>query len=156
VKALSIRQPWAFAILIGAKPVENRAWTTHFRGRVLIHASKREEHDDVTDVLEGIADVLHTSYDSILAEYERQKGLGCIVGAVTITDCVTEMDSSWFSGPYGFMMADPKPCQPIPCKGALGFFDVPADVAEEIRKAVRRLPATSPRPDANPAEPPSR
>jgi hypothetical protein len=45
MKALSIRQPWADAILAGhgmtnpnvAKRVENRSKRTHFRGRFLIH-----------------------------------------------------------------------------------------------------------------------
>ena len=38
VKALSIRQPWAWLVVHGYKDVENRSWSTGFRGRVLIHA----------------------------------------------------------------------------------------------------------------------
>ena len=41
MRALSIRQPWAYLIAIGAKDVENRSWLTRFRGRIYIHASKR-------------------------------------------------------------------------------------------------------------------
>lgn len=40
MKALSIRQPWAWMILHAGKDIENREWPTRFRGRVLIHASK--------------------------------------------------------------------------------------------------------------------
>ena len=40
LKALSIRQPWAWLIVNGFKDVENRNWRTHWRGRLLIHASK--------------------------------------------------------------------------------------------------------------------
>ena len=40
MKALSIRQPWAWLIVNGYKPVENRTWNTKVRGLILIHASK--------------------------------------------------------------------------------------------------------------------
>jgi hypothetical protein len=39
VKVLSIRQPWAWAILEAGKRVENRSWNTKFRGEFLIHVS---------------------------------------------------------------------------------------------------------------------
>jgi hypothetical protein len=38
--ALSVRQPWADLIMGGWKPVENRTWTTDYRGPVIIHAGK--------------------------------------------------------------------------------------------------------------------
>lgn len=41
MKALSIRQPWAWAILNAGKRVENRSWQAcHYRGPLLIHAAK--------------------------------------------------------------------------------------------------------------------
>ncbi|WP_245839042.1 ASCH domain-containing protein [Yersinia kristensenii] len=39
MKALSIRQPWAWLIVNGYKDIENRTWNTKCRGPVLIHAS---------------------------------------------------------------------------------------------------------------------
>lgn len=39
MKVLSVRQPWAFAILALGKDVENRSWTTGHRGPLLIHAA---------------------------------------------------------------------------------------------------------------------
>src|SRR5438045_8559495 len=38
MKALSIRQPWAWLIVNGHKPVENRSWSTKYTGKLLIHA----------------------------------------------------------------------------------------------------------------------
>lgn len=53
MKALSIRQPYAWLIVNGFKDIENRDWPTKFRGRVLIHAGatypKREYADDAED-----------------------------------------------------------------------------------------------------------
>ncbi len=39
MKTLSLRQPWAWAILHAGKRIENRGWNTHYRGDFLIHAS---------------------------------------------------------------------------------------------------------------------
>jgi activating signal cointegrator 1 len=41
MKALSLRQPWATLVAIGAKRVETRSWTTNYRGPLAIHASRR-------------------------------------------------------------------------------------------------------------------
>ena len=115
--ALSIRQPWCHRILFEGKDVENRDWPTRFRGPVLIHASKTIDtgyRDDVRD--EGMP-------------------LGGIVGVMEIVDCVTEMDSRWFFGRYGFVIRNAKALPFTPCKGALGFFKPPIDFAEMQRRA---------------------
>jgi hypothetical protein len=41
MKALSIRQPWVYAILHEGKDVENRTWRSHFRGWLAIHFSAK-------------------------------------------------------------------------------------------------------------------
>ena len=39
--ALSVRQPWAWAIVNGFKDVENRSWATAYRGPLLLHAGQQ-------------------------------------------------------------------------------------------------------------------
>lgn len=141
MKALSIRAPWWWFILHAGKDIENRDWPTRFRGTVYVHASKWWRHHDVE------ADVLDTA--AMLDKYDIRVGKtlstgdmkpfgGCIVGAVDIVDCVTDSQSPWFFGQYGFVLANPRVLPtPIPCKGALGLFDVPAAVQEAIKSAVR-------------------
>jgi hypothetical protein len=46
VKVLTIRQPWAHAILHLGKDVENRSWRTRYRGLLLIHAAARPERKE--------------------------------------------------------------------------------------------------------------
>ena len=46
MKALSIRQPWAWLIVNAYKDIENRTWSTDFRGRVYVHAGKRVKPGD--------------------------------------------------------------------------------------------------------------
>lgn len=108
IKALSIRQPWVQRIFFNGKPVENRSWATDYRGDVLIHASS---------VFDGKA----AEKRSFQIDHPHAP-FGALVGIVEITDCVTEMDSEWFFGPYGFVMTNKRLITPIPCKGALGFF----------------------------------
>lgn len=111
MKALSIRQPWCHHILHDGKDVENRTWRTDFRGPVLIHASK------------SVAEIDRDERDA----YPR----GGIVGVAKIVDCVSSMDSEWFFGPYGFVLAEVRETPFMPCKGKLGFFtpDISAQVA---------------------------
>lgn len=41
MKAISLLQPWASLIAIGAKKIETRSWSTKYRGPLAIHASKK-------------------------------------------------------------------------------------------------------------------
>ena len=117
MRALSIRQPWAWLIVNGHKDIENRTWSTRFRGRVYIHAGRRVVPDDFPEQ----------------REYLRQSGIvlppdmprGATVGQATIVDCVSACDSPWFCGPYGFVLSGPVTYpEPIPYRGRLGFFQV--------------------------------
>jgi hypothetical protein len=126
MKAISIRQPWAWLIVHGHKDIENRTWPTNFRGRVLIHAGTTYPKRDYLDDVDSLA-----SYGRLLA---REEMIGGIVGVATITGCITESASEWFNGPHGFVLANAKPLPLVPCRGALGFFDAPPDVAAQLRQ----------------------
>ena len=117
--ALSVRQPWAWAITAGIKPVENRTWPTKVRGRVLIHAGVR--WDDGEE--EGMRDIRHWCRQFDLPVPDRVD-LGGIVGEAEIIDCVTDHPSEFFMGPYGFVLRNAKPLPFRPLKGRLGFFEV--------------------------------
>jgi hypothetical protein len=41
MKAISLLQPWATLVVLGAKPYDTRTWETRHRGTLAIHASKR-------------------------------------------------------------------------------------------------------------------
>lgn len=48
---------------------------------------------------------------------------GAIIGSVEVTEIITDSDSEWFGGAAGLMLKNPKPCEPIPASGALGYFE---------------------------------
>lgn len=41
MKALTLHQPWATLVAVGAKQVETRGWATRYRGPIAIHAGHR-------------------------------------------------------------------------------------------------------------------
>lgn len=117
MKALSIRQPWAWLIANGHKDIENRSWPTGYRGQFLIHAAKgmtRAEYEDGADLAAQLG-ITIPSFDSL----ER----GGIVGCATIVGCVEDSPSPWFFGKYGFVLKDAAALPFQTVRGRLGFFD---------------------------------
>ena len=113
MKALSIRQPWAWLIVHGGKNIENRTWRTKFRGPVLIHAGKKIDLRAYSELkAQGVK----------LPPLEKLQ-TGGIIGKVEIVDCVDDSASPWFRGPFGFVLANPKPVKFTPCLGKLYFFE---------------------------------
>jgi hypothetical protein len=114
MKALSLKQPWAWLVVHGIKDIENRSWKTNYRGKILIHASKK--------------------YDKNAAEWLEKKGItliypenlkmGGIVGEVEIVNCLKKSNSKWFEGPYGFVLKNARPLPFLEMKGKLGIFDI--------------------------------
>ncbi len=117
MKALSIRQPWAWCILHG-KPVENRTWWTPYTGPLLIHAAKGMTLAEYKECRNFAASLGLTVPPA--DELER----GGIVGKARLTACVTNHPSEWFFGPYGLVLEDVHPLPFRPLKGQLGLFEV--------------------------------
>ena len=128
MKALSIRQPWAWLIISGGKDIENRSWHTKFRGRFLVHAAKgmtKAEYLRVKFWLARPGSGIHGVELPAFEELQR----GGIIGSVELVDSVDSSDSGWYMGEKGFMLRDPRPMVFIPLKGRLNFFDVPPEVS---------------------------
>jgi len=120
MKALSIRQPWAWLIIHAGKDIENRNWKSHYRGPLLIHASSgltRREYDAVRFWVSQF-------HHGMIPSFEAMQR-GGVVGMVDVVDCVTKSTSPWFEGPYGYVLSNPKPLPFTKWSGQLGFFDIP-------------------------------
>lgn len=122
--ALSVRQPWAWAIIHAGKDIENRTWRQpnpglNFRGPVCIHASTGMTRDEFEGAIEDIDCV--SSVDRM--PQARELVRGAIIGVADVIDVVRHSDSKWWCGPVGIVLANPRAVDPIPCKGQLGFFE---------------------------------
>lgn len=144
MKALSLWQPWASVIFefdhfgVPIKPDETRGWPTKVRGRVAIHASKRDDRE------------IRNNYELRLAPYGlrwSRLAFGSVLGTVEIVDCVAAHEvavkrEDWqlIWGDYrifgddgkrrfAFVLRDPvKFKAPVPWTGRQGFFNIPDEV----------------------------
>lgn len=134
MKCLSIRQPWAFLIASGIKLVENRDWYTSYRGPLLIHASKKFEDEAVGWILQRLDDNERKRFPMSKSAFP----LGGIIGVVRMVDCVTDSESKWFVGDYGFVFdrAIELPFMSMP--GRLGLFNAPAEIVARVRAEIEQ------------------
>ena len=125
LRAISIRQPWAWAVVHAGKNVENRSATAprQFKSavgqRVLIHASSHRL--SWADMAAAVACL-------------KERGVACpspsnlmyggVIGSVLVTGIVTRRRSPWFRGPYVLVFADPRPEPFMPARGQVGLFRV--------------------------------
>lgn len=158
LKALSLTQPWASLVAIGAKAIETRSWGTAYRGPIAIHASKGfpGEARDLVGVEPFRSALL---YDGLgagkLAMIDGELPLGAIVAVADLVGC-WRMGAAWLAseamglnaigvrvgeheaafgdytpGRHAWLLHDVHALErPVPCRGALGLWDVPADVDE--------------------------
>lgn len=126
MKALSIRQPWAWLILSAGKDIENRSWPTQVRGRILIHASQGMTRSEWENAVYDVRMVCGVPVETLVNGCEfDQLQRGGIIGSVEIVDCVKGKHSCWHAeGQWGFVLRDPQPLPFRPYKGRLGFFEV--------------------------------
>ncbi len=162
MRVLSVRQPWAWAIVHGGKDVENRTRNVagDYRGPVAIQASLREDEEAWSD-------------PTFLAAWERSHALpgtprplspmwmnqGSIIGVANLVDVHSSNDewdvegdrivnravfvgcSPWAQG-YGMTLQhlvfeNPHPLdEPIAWKGALGLRALPEDVERDVLRSL--------------------
>lgn len=133
MRILTVRQPWAWAIIHGGKNVENRVRNIagDYRGPVLIHAAKVND----TDAWAAMGRTNLASYMQALDAAESLIG-GAIIGVVDLVDshpvesCITQQqDGDWLvcsewaeRAGHHLVLANPRGLdEPIPYKGALGL-----------------------------------
>jgi hypothetical protein len=123
MKAISIRQPWAWLVVNGWKNIENRDCRFKHRGPLLIHAGSwmtEADYEACRIFVDGICDDLAMPAPADLPR-------GGIVGEVVVLDCVESHPSPWFTGPFGLVLDEACQCGLIKWRGIPGLFDVPVE-----------------------------
>ena len=134
MKALSVQNPMAWLLCAGIKPVENRTWSTRFRGRIYVHAGLRYYKVSPGNVFDFISQRMTTAEYHRMIDDPRSLPVGGIIGEVDIVDCVETHPSRWFTGPYAFVIDNPVLYdQVIPCRGYLGFFSPKFEGGDAVR-----------------------
>lgn len=142
IKCLSLWQPYASLIALGAKRIETRSWATSYRGPLAIQAAKTNEGFEYCGVFRSKTEfVFHEPFRSVLRPHFATLGdlpRGAIVAVVELVDCkpseelvsdLTAQERAF--GDYSLnrfgwvldnILALPAP---VPQRGAQGLFNVP-------------------------------
>ena len=142
MKALTLIQPWATFIAIGAKPDETRGTKFSHRGEVAIHAGLKNDEDGApqpfTDLVLG-------------ADWPTTCPHGAVVAIGTLVDCIpTEVArkgstqanllcGNFAPGRQALRFENVRPLwTPIPARGMQGLWDwtPPADIAFRLKEPV--------------------
>ena len=123
MKAITIYQPYAYAIVAGLKHYETRPRRTNIRGRIAIHAAKGGTH------------FVTVALDSALPE-SMKLHYGAVIGTVEIVDCVpveeimhtlTEREQAlgdYSPGRFAWVLQNPVMFDtPIPARGKQGWWN---------------------------------
>ncbi|KRV47547.1 hypothetical protein AQ490_06525 [Wenjunlia vitaminophila] len=134
-RALSIRQPWADAIVYGEKRVENRGWappSTAIGAPLLVHASQHP--------IPGALPATMTA--------AWPGTLGAIIGTVQLTG--VHRATGGCCAPWGepdawhWELTQPRPLpDPIPCPGRLRLWTPPPQVLQQLAHATPTASAAS-------------
>ena len=145
IKAITLWQPWASLVAVGAKKIETRSWGTKYRGPLAIHAAKLwnqelESYLSSWEFQTGLAplvgkplDLLKYTWSGVEAE---QLPRGVIVAICNLTDCIPTDNltleqigtdfpfGNWARGRFAWMLADVRPLTtPISAKGKQGLWE---------------------------------
>lgn len=134
MRALTIRQPWAWAILAGHKTVENRSWLTNFRGRFLVHAGRMDDESSVESFVE-----IFRKQKIIIPDLATLP-TRAIIGSVNLTNCLPaeRVPGPWSFGPFCFVLRDPVSLDPISCSGRLFFWKYTGTLPQTHAKLFRQ------------------
>ena len=97
MKALTVLQPWAWAIIHGPKRIENRTWRTNYRGPLAIHAGLSRR-------------MLCVTLNNGMIVPEDALVFGALLGVVDLVDCVSLADAPpdpFAEGPYCWLLENP-------------------------------------------------
>lgn len=159
MKAITLWQPWASLVAIGAKQIETRSWATPYRGTLAIHAALK--FPDEAKALVATQPFL-SSLEKITPNSEGFRDLprGVIVAVCELVQCLSiptmrgrypfnhpKLDTiallppdspeydfgDYTPGRFAWMLAQVRVLhEPIPCRGYQQLWDVPADVLAQI------------------------
>src|SRR5262245_31483934 len=84
MRALTLWQPWATGIAIGAKRYETRSWATAYRGPLAIHAAKKCSNE----LSDYFYEKCQSFYEAAGINRFDQLPFGCVLLTCRLVDCL--------------------------------------------------------------------
>lgn len=139
--AISVRQPWAWAILHAGKTIENRSWAPTYRGLLLLHVSKnRRAKSDLRALIEALFAKSPEEGKRAMGKFEKVP-LGAVVGfcyldeVLAIREELSHDELRWAAPApsYYWRLSAPRALtRPIACNGRLGLWTPPAEAVASV------------------------
>ena len=130
MKALTIQQPWAWCIASGHKLIENRSWTTSYRGPLAIHAGKTVDKANVPMVTNLLVE-LGVLPDLTAEVPDRHLAVtGAVVAVVELVGICSDSARCYCGvwgaiGQHHWKLRNVRPlAEPLPTRGAQGLWDI--------------------------------
>jgi hypothetical protein len=137
VKALTLKRPWAWAIIHAGKRVENRTWKPTadiLRGDwFAIHAGKGWDLDGHMFIHQQITTDVPTEFRDPQGIVAVCRCEGIMASTMGLIRAGMEDQVKWFCGPVGWVLRDVIPVHPVPCRGAQMLWEVPADLLPRLQ-----------------------
>lgn len=126
MKALTLHQPWAWAIAHADKRIENRSWrppASIVGKRIAIHAGLKLDRFAADDLADDFGLV-------VPADIVR----GAVVAVATVSGCSTMYIDRWHvPGQIGWRLQDVVTlAEPVRCRGAQGLWNLPPQVLAAV------------------------
>lgn len=141
IATLTIWEPWATFIADGHKKVENRDWTTSFRGPLLIHAGKRWVRRDVDWTIAEVLGDGRLTPNQVPSLDVLKANRGMAIAVTTVVGCrsvhVFDKDPWAVPGGYALELGPVERIEPFAVVGQRKLFGTP--VTEAIAEALDRL-----------------
>ena len=124
IPALTVRQPWAWAIAHAGKDVENRTWRTGYRGPVAIHAGRARPDEQTVALVE-----LLTGRISL-----PPLAYGAVIAVATLADITRNSGSQWAEpGAWHWHLTNVRPlAEPLPATGRHRLWPTPAALSDRL------------------------
>jgi activating signal cointegrator 1 len=158
MRAISLWQPWASLIALGAKTIETRSWRTNYRGEIAIAATLsvpklwRASAEQLVRRRELTPYLDPRGFWPVGSVYLEELPKGAIVARAELVDCVRtdtwegqdhingrpleRLVGNFARGRWAWILEDIKGlAEPIPVRGGLGIWIVPEETAALVRSA---------------------
>jgi hypothetical protein len=161
IRALSLRQPWLFAIFNLEKRIENRVWDCSYRGPIWLHAAKGMTVQECADAVDWMSDrglmnwfkeelwpgtaglerggvCGYAEIKGVLLPEGRQTEFGLDSFRRDFPGKADEMRRWHMDGHYGFVLENVRRFPLMPCAGRQRWFYLPQNVERAARAALEK------------------
>jgi activating signal cointegrator 1 len=163
LRAITIWQPWAQAIVCGFKRYETRSWATRYRGPILIHAAGKWTPKEmrVHEVGTYHLCLAYGTNDSRIHRFATEMSLSAAVALAELVDChkaeslnmpiddffddrdvVNSLErffGDFTPGRYAWQLENVRPLTPVQCPGKQGLWIPSPEIHDKVAEQLRHV-----------------